>query len=153
MGKTTLRGIYPILATAFTADGAIDKSSQARLVDFCIDGVFGGNSGVFLPEEIAAGCCGTMPACYMPDVFRHTWDLIEAGDNDAASAYFSPYSRIAAYEKDLANRCVWKTLLVERGVIESDAVREPSPAFAGELVNGQLLAIARAAGLFSAATS
>jgi len=111
-------------------------------------GVFGGNSGVFLPEELAAGCCGTMPACYMPDVFRRTWDLIEAGETEAAQGYFAPFSRIAAYEKDVANRCVWKTLLVERGVIESARLREPVPGFAGDLVTGQLTAIARRAGLF-----
>jgi 4-hydroxy-tetrahydrodipicolinate synthase len=62
-------------------------------------GVFGGNSGIFLPEEIEAGCCGTMPACYMPDVFRRTWDLIEASQFDEAMDFFAPFSRLAAYEK------------------------------------------------------
>jgi 2-keto-3-deoxy-L-arabinonate dehydratase len=112
-----------------------------------LDGVFGGNSGVFLPEEHAAGCTGTMPACYMPDVFRRTWDLLQNGEHDAALRYFAPFSRIAAYEKDVANRCVWKSLLVERHVIDSAAVREPVPAFAGDLIREQLHAIARAAGL------
>src|SRR5690606_33617615 len=75
-------------------------------------GVFGGNSGIFLPEEVQMGCCGTMPACYMPGVFRKTWDLLEAGQFEQAVEYFTPYSRIAAYEKDVANRCVWKQVLV-----------------------------------------
>lgn len=95
-----------------------------------LEGVFGGNSGVFLPEEMAAGCCGTMPACYMPEVFRRTWDTVRAGDLEAALDDFTPYSRLAAFEKDLCNRCVWKTLLVRRGVIACGAVREPAPAFA-----------------------
>ena len=67
-------------------------------------------------------------------------------------AYFAPYSRIAAYEKDVANRCVWKSLLVERGVIDRADVREPAPAFADELVRGQLTAIARSAGLLDGAS-
>lgn len=112
-----------------------------------LTGVFGGNSGVFLPEEYAAGCRGTMPACYMPDVFRHTWDLLESGEHHAALRYFAPFSRIAAYEKDVANRCVWKSLLVERGIIDSAAVREPVPAFATDLIREQLHDIARAARL------
>ena len=35
-------------------------------IEESLDGVFGGNSGIFLPEEMEAGCSGTMPACYMP---------------------------------------------------------------------------------------
>lgn len=111
-------------------------------------GVFGGNSGIFLPEEVEAGCCGTMPACYMPDVFRKTWDLIDAGDVDGAAVFFGPFSRLAAYEKDICNRCVWKILLVERGVITSDKVREPVPAFATGWEKQQLIRVARQAGLF-----
>lgn len=113
-----------------------------------LTGVFGGNSGIFLPEEIEAGCCGTMPACYMPDVFRKTWDLIHAGSHEEALAFFTPFSRLAAYEKEVCNRCVWKTLLVERGVIASDTVREPAPGFATPWQKDQLLRVARQAGLF-----
>lgn len=112
-----------------------------------ISGIFGGNSGAFLPQEVAAGCTGTMPACYMPDVFRRTWDLLAAGDLDGANDFFAPYSCVACFEKDVANRCVWKRLLVERGVIASAAVRDPVPAFATDLVIGQLVDIARRAGL------
>ena len=54
-----------------------------------LDGMFGGNSGVFLPEEMEAGCIGTMPACYMPEVFRRTWDLVLQGQAAEAKRYFS----------------------------------------------------------------
>ena len=114
-----------------------------------LKGVFGGNSGIFLPEEIEAGCCGTMPACYMPDVFRRTWDLIESGNAEEAISFFTPFSRLAAYEKEVCNRCVWKRLLVERGVIASDTVREPVPAFATQWQKNQLINVARQAGLFN----
>lgn len=114
-----------------------------------LDGVFGGNSGVFLPEEFEAGCCGCMPARYMPDVFRRTWDLLESGDRDEALTYFAPFSRLAAYEKDVCNRCVWKQLLVDRGIIACGAVREPRPAFADDWQIEQLLSVARSAGLIA----
>ena len=112
-----------------------------------LTGVFGGNSGIFLPEEMAAGCCGTMPACYMPDVFRKTWDLVEAEKAEAAVRYFTPFSRLAAYEKEVCNRCVWKELLVKRNVIASGTVRDPKPAFADDWQINQLLQVARYAGL------
>jgi len=113
-----------------------------------LDGVFGGNSGIFLPEEIEAGCCGTMPACYMPDVFRKTWDLIAEGKTEEAISFFTPFSRLAAYEKEVCNRCIWKKLLVERGVISSDTVREPVPSFATAWQKAQLKRVAEQAGLF-----
>ena len=126
---------------------------KARSLDVAVgeslEGVFGGNSGIFLPEEIEAGCCGTMPACYMPDVFRRTWDLIQDGSTDEAMSYFTPFSRLAAYEKEVCNRCVWKILLVKRGVIASDTVREPVPAFATDWQKDQLVRVATRAGLFS----
>lgn len=110
-------------------------------------GAFGGNSGIFLPEEYEAGCCGAMPACYMPDVFCKTWDLLEMGKKDEAVAYFSPFSRLAAYEKENANRCVWKSLLVKRGIIASGTVREPKPGFADDWQLAQLERVATYAGL------
>ena len=67
--------------------GNIIHKARALLeaADGNLEGVFGGNSGMFLPEEIEARCIGTMPACYMPEVFRRTWDLLEAGRIEEAS--------------------------------------------------------------------
>lgn len=112
-----------------------------------LDGVFGGNSGVFLPEEYEAGCCGTMPACYMPAAYSTTWRLLEEGRLQEAMAFFTPFSRLAAYEKDVANRCLWKELLVRQGVIRSARVRGPEPAFFEPWDVAQLLRVAAAAGL------
>ncbi|MFT5368614.1 MAG: 2-keto-3-deoxy-L-arabinonate dehydratase [Candidatus Latescibacterota bacterium] len=112
-----------------------------------IDGVFGGNSGIFLPEEHEAGCCGAMPACYMPDVFCKTWDLLETDQLDEAVDYFTPYSRLAAYENANANRCVWKELLVQRGIISSGTVRDPKPGFADEWQINQLIQVSKRVGL------
>ncbi|HZG58164.1 hypothetical protein, partial [Paenibacillus sp.] len=61
----------------------------------------------------------------------------------------SPYSRLAAYEKDVANRCVWKEILVARGVIAGNAVRQPKPSFADDWQLAQLTEVARRAGLLA----
>ena len=88
-----------------------------------------------------------MPACYMPDVFRKTWDLLEAQQHERAVEFFTPYSRLAAYENTHANRCVWKALLVLRGVIASGTVRDPAPGFADAWQINQLTQVAKQAGL------
>lgn len=111
------------------------------------DGIFGGNSGMFLPEEMEAGCTGTMPACYMPDVYRKTWDLVEAGKEKEAMEYFIPYSHLAAYEKDVANRCIWKEILVQRKVIAHNVTRGPKPPYANEFQLNQLIKVAKYVGL------
>lgn len=111
--------------------------------DNTLEGVFGGNSGIFLPEEYEAGCSGTMPACYMPDIFRKTWDLLEAGKPGDAIASFTPFSRLAAYEKDVANRCLWKIILVEKGVIQSAKTRAPAPPFFNDWQLNQLIQLAK----------
>lgn len=112
-----------------------------------LDGVFGGNSGIFLPEEYQAGCCGTMPACYMPDKFSQTWQLLETGKMKEAVDFFAPFSRLAAYEKDVASRCLWKEILVRKGVIRSSKTRGPAPAFFDEWSVNQLLQVAEYAGI------
>lgn len=112
-----------------------------------LEGVFGGNSGVFLPEEFAAGCRGTMPACYMPNEFRKAWDLLEEGKPEEAVQFFAPYSRLAAYEKDIANRCLWKEILVKQGVISSAKIRGPVPAFLEDWDKEQLLQVASESGM------
>ena len=112
-----------------------------------LDGVFGGNSGVFLPEEYEAGCCGTMPACYMPKQFSSAWELLENGNTTKAVEYFAPFARLAAYEKDVANRCLWKEILVKQSVIRSGKIRGPVPAFFEDWSKEQLLNVAREAGL------
>lgn len=112
-----------------------------------LDGVFGGNSGVFLPEEYEAGCCGTMPACYMPDMFRKAWELLEENKYSEAVQFFSGYSRLSAYEKDVANNCLWKEILKAKGVIKSAATRGPQPPFFNEWFKDQLFSVAKEAGL------
>lgn len=110
-------------------------------------GIFGGNSGIFMPEEMESGCTGTMPACYMPEVFRKTWDMMKEGQPHEAVTYFTPFSRLAAYEKDVANRCIWKEILVTRGVIAGSVVRQPQPSFANAWQVDQLMRVAERAGL------
>ena len=83
----------------------------------------------------------------MPDIFSKTWRLLEEGRYNEAVTYFTPYSRLAAYEKDVANRCLWKEILVQRGVIRSAKIRGPVHAFFDEWSVAQLVRLAESSGL------
>ena len=94
-----------------------------------VQGLFGGESGIYFLEEHERGGCGTMPACYLPRVFSTTFDLLEKGDRAAAQALFTPYVPLLNFELRLANRNLWKCILRELGVIDSDRIRGPLPAY------------------------
>jgi 4-hydroxy-tetrahydrodipicolinate synthase len=94
-----------------------------------VKGMFGGESGIYFLEEYERGGRGTMPACYLPRVFSETFRLLEAGDTAAAHAQFDPYVPLLNFELRMANRNLWKCILKQLGVIASDRVRGPMPAY------------------------
>jgi dihydrodipicolinate synthase/N-acetylneuraminate lyase len=91
--------------------------------------MFGGESGIYLIEEFERGGRGTMPACYLPRIFSETYRLLEAGAARAAHALFDPYVPLLNFELRMANRNLWKCILKQMGVIDSDRVRGPMPAY------------------------
>jgi len=94
-----------------------------------VKGMFGGESGIYFIEEYERGGRGTMPACYLPRIFSETWRHLEAGDFAAAHALFDPYVPLLNFELRMANRNLWKCILKHLGVIASDRVRGPQPAY------------------------
>ena len=52
-------------------------------------GVFGGQAGQYLLDEYRRGAVGNMPACQTTDLLQGVWDLLEAGDEQAARACFN----------------------------------------------------------------
>jgi dihydrodipicolinate synthase/N-acetylneuraminate lyase len=104
-----------------------------------VKAMFGGESGVFLLEEYERGGRGAMPACYMPRVFSETFRLLEARDFAAAHAFFDPYMPLLNFELRMANRNLWKCILKDLGVIASDRVRGPLPAYWDAVTRSQCL--------------
>ena len=113
-------------------------SEVLRLGDEDVLGVFGGASGISLIEELDRGSCGTMPACYMPRVFRRTYDLFMAGRKQEAREFFSRYLPLINFELHSANRCLWKEILKSMGVIRSATIRSTVPASWDEVTRRQL---------------
>ena len=94
-----------------------------------VKGMFGGESGIYFIEEHERGGRGAMPACYLPRVFSETFRLLEAGDVAGAHKFFDPYVPLLNFELRMANRNLWKCILKQLGVIDSDRVRGPMPAY------------------------
>lgn len=115
---------------------------MARLLEQVGGGVkamFGGESGLYFVEEYERGGRGTMPACYMPRVFSETFRILEAGDLEGAHEFFAPYIPLLNFELRLANRNLWKCILKQLGVIESDRVRGPLPSYWDAATRQQLM--------------
>ena len=88
--------------------------------------VLEGWGGLYLLEGIRAGICGAMPALGVADVLQQTFDLASAGDMDAASDRFEPilpYLVFSLQNMELLLR-MEKSLLVRRGLLASDRVRD-----------------------------
>ena len=88
--------------------------------------VLEGWGGLYLLEGIQAGICGAMPALGVADVLQEAFDLAVAGDMNAASDRFEsilPYLVFSLQNMELLLR-MEKSLLVRRGLLASDRVRD-----------------------------
>lgn len=88
--------------------------------------VLEGWGGLYLLEGIQAGICGAMPALGVADVLQEAYDLAVAGDMNGASDRFErilPYLVFSLQNMELLIY-MEKRLLVRRGVLASDRVRE-----------------------------
>lgn len=88
--------------------------------------LFGGAAGNWLPEELAGGSRGTMPAAIMPQVFVGVVELWEQGDHDQARALFHHYHpliRVTAQQS--VGFAMVKWLLWSLDLISTPTVRNP----------------------------
>ncbi len=88
-GIQDLGQMAPNVTLLKAEDSAVDV---ARLVEATGLTVFNGRAGLELPDCLRAGCVGMIPAPECADVQARIFDLMAAGDEDAAEA---EYRRIA----------------------------------------------------------
>jgi len=88
---------------------------------------FGGLNGQFLIEEVQRGARGTMPASDMTELYVAIWNALETGDEAEAWSVFRRAVPLMRFELQpgLGVSAI-KHNLVERGVIQSARVREPT---------------------------
>ena len=88
--------------------------------------VLEGWGGMYLLEGIDAGICGAMPALGVADILQEVYDLAVGGNRDGAMDRFQtvlPYLAYSLQNMELLLQ-MEKRLLVRRGLIECDTVRQ-----------------------------
>lgn len=95
-----------------------------------------GNGGLFLDFEMERGADGAMTGYCFPDMLVDVVRLSREGDRDAAHDLFDAHLPLSRYEQQPgAGLAVRKYVLQQRGILDSDAQRNPG---------GSLSATARA---------
>ena len=88
--------------------------------------VLEGWGGMYLLEGIDAGICGAMPALGVADILQEVYALAVGGNRDGAMDQFQtvlPYLAYSLQNMELLLQ-IEKRLLVRRGLIECDTVRQ-----------------------------
>lgn len=87
-----------------------------------MSGIFSGNAGKYLLNEMAHGCQGTMPACEFVDVNVQVYELAAAGKMDDARSLFEKLLPMIALEENYGMPFA-KAVLVRRGVFKTAKMR------------------------------
>lgn len=87
-------------------------------------GVFGGDGGRAVLNELARGAAGTMPAVELLEMHVRLWALFQAGDFHGAYDLFEKMLPILNVQR-VFRWALTKRILLWRGLIESDHVRVP----------------------------
>lgn len=107
-----------------------------------IEGPFDGEEAITLMADLDAGATGTMSSALLPDLIKPIVEFHRDGDRDAAAAQYAHVLPLINFENRQCGLRACKTVMMEGGVINSDAVRHPlaplQPA-----TRAELLALAR----------
>jgi 4-hydroxy-tetrahydrodipicolinate synthase len=93
-----------------------------------IAGPFDGEESVTLMADLDAGATGTMPSALLPDLIKPVLEHHRAGRRKEAMASYARILPLINYENRQCGLRATKTVMMEGGVIESDAVRHPLEA-------------------------
>jgi 4-hydroxy-tetrahydrodipicolinate synthase len=78
--------------------------------------------------DLDAGATGTMSSALLPDLIKPVLEHHRAGDRKAAAAAYARILPLINYENRQCGLRAAKTVMMEGGVIKSDAVRHPLEA-------------------------
>lgn len=107
-------------------------------------GPFDGEESITLMADLDAGATGTMPSALLPDLIRPVLEHHRLGRRKEAMAAYARILPLINYENRQCGLRAAKTVMMEGGVIKSDAVRHPLEALHPATRKG-LLELAREA--------
>jgi 2-keto-3-deoxy-L-arabinonate dehydratase len=116
---------------------ALIKSGGEAIV-----GPFDGEEGITLMADLDAGATGTMTSALMPDLIRPIVTKFLAGNRTDARREYAHLLPLINYENRQCGLRACKTVMMEGGVIKSDAVRHPLEPLSAE-TRRELLELAR----------
>ena len=90
-----------------------------------IAGPFDGEESITLMADLDAGALGTMPSALLPDLIKAVLTLYFADRRAEAAAAYARLLPLINYENRQCGLRACKTVMMEGGVIRSDAVRHP----------------------------
>jgi dihydrodipicolinate synthase/N-acetylneuraminate lyase len=90
-----------------------------------IAGPFDGEESITLKADLDAGATGTMPSALLPDLIRPVVEHRRAGRRQEAAAAYARILPLINFENRQCGLRATKTVMMEGGVIKSDAVRHP----------------------------
>ncbi|HUX25606.1 MAG TPA: dihydrodipicolinate synthase family protein [Burkholderiales bacterium] len=109
-----------------------------------IKGPFDGEESITLMADLDAGATGTMPSALLPDLIGPVLEHHRKGRRAEAMAAYARILPLINYENRQCGLRATKTVMMEGGVIRSDAVRHPLDALHPATRKG-LLELAREA--------
>jgi 2-keto-3-deoxy-L-arabinonate dehydratase len=90
-----------------------------------IEGPFDGEESITLMADLDAGATGTMPSALLPDLIKPVVEHHGAGRRKEAAEAYARILPLVNYENRQCGLRATKTVMMEGGVIQSDAVRHP----------------------------
>ena len=90
-----------------------------------IAGPFDGEESITLMADLDAGATGTMPSALLPDLIKAVFEHHRAGRRSEAAAAYARILPLINFENRQCGLRAAKTVMMEGGVIASDAVRHP----------------------------
>ena len=104
-----------------------------------VEGPFDGEEGITLLADLDAGATGTMTSALLPDLIKPIVEFHRDGNREAAAAQYAHVLPLINFENRQCGLRASKTVMMEGGVIKSDAVRHPlaplHPATRSELLD------------------
>ena len=122
--------------TAAKIRALIETASDA------IDGPLDGEESITLMPDLDAGATGSMSSALLPELIKPVIEHHRAGDRDKAATQYARILPLINYENRQCGLRAAKTVMMEGGVITSDAVRHPLEPLHPETRKG-LLELAR----------